>query len=126
MGKGDGALGHGLDVEGALEVGQALDEGLREAGVAIGPLEARQVLQLVRFEAQPLQVAQRVLETGRHGVGAAEGRAPEEEVEDRPPVGDARFPIAVGHRQLVEVGEEGEVGHVAPILPRSVPRHSVI
>ena len=103
LGEDHGALGHGPDIAGELEIAQVFQEILGEE------VAASEVGDVLLGEVQLLDVADDLLQTGCDAEAAAVGAAPEEQVE----IGDAVLiavgEVAVGHRQLVEITEHGQV-----------------
>ena len=94
---------HGPDIAGELEILQILQEGLGEE------VPRPQVGDVLLREVELLDVADDLLQTGRDAEAAAVGAAPEEQIKVGDPVLVAVLEIAVGHGQLVEVTEHGQV-----------------
>ena len=63
------------------------------------------MLDVLGLESHPSQDFQRVVQSGRKGVAAAEGQGAEAEREDRLSVGNAGRLVAGGHGELVQVGQ---------------------
>jgi len=103
LGEDHGALGHGPDIAGELEVLQILQKLLGEE------IPVTQIGDIRLREMQLLDVADDLLQTCCDTEAAAVGAAPEKQVE----VGDAILvtvvEIAVGHGQLIEVAEHGQI-----------------
>ena len=70
----------------------------------IGAAERREVVEIALVEAQPLEQLERGLDARRDRVAAAERRLAERQVEDGLALRDALLPVAVRHRELVQVG----------------------
>ena len=103
LGKDHGALGHGPDIAGELEILQILQEGLGEE------VPRPQVGDVLFGEVQLLDVADDLLQTGRDAEAAAVGATTEEQVEVGDAIFVAVFKVAVCHGQLVEITEHGQV-----------------
>ena len=103
------ALGHGIDVAGEAEALQPAQEALGE------PAERGKVVQALAGEAQALEVAEHVVEAAGEKVVAPLGQAPDEEAEGGHLV-HAPLHVRLQHRELVEIGEQAEVGVVDPGL----------
>ena len=101
------ALGHGIDVAGEAESLQPLQKALGEAA------ERGKVIQALAGEAQALEVSEHVVEAAGEEVVAPLGQAPHEEAEGGLFV-HALLDVCLQHRELVEIGEQAEVGVVDP------------
>ena len=103
------ALGHGIDVAGEAEFLQPAQEALGEAA------ERGKVVQALAGEPQALEVAEHVVEAAGEKVVAPLGQAPNEEAEGGRFV-HASLDVRLQHGELVEIGEQAEVGVVDPEL----------
>ena len=103
LGEDHGALGHGPDVAGELEILQIFQEFLGKE------VATPQVGDVLLVEVELLDVADDLLETGCDAEAAAVGAAPEEEVKVGDAVAVTVLKITVCHGQLVEVAEHGQV-----------------
>ena len=70
--------------------------------------ERSQIGDVLVLEAQILKILHRLLQSRRHGVRIAAAPAVEQ-VENRPLFAQSLLQIAVGHRELIEVGEHGQI-----------------
>ena len=112
VGEDDRALGDGVDVAAQAQLAQLAQEGGVEERTAVVAEEACQVGDVLGREVEARQVVERAGEAAGHREAAAEGVAPEEEVEDGLLLRPARVPVGLGHGQLVQVRREGERGPV--------------
>ena len=101
-GEDDRPLGHGGEIPREAEGLQPFQEILGEDA------ERPQISDVLLLEAQVAKVLHRLFEPRRHGVGIAAAAAVKE-VEHRPLFAHALLEIAVRHRELIEVGEHGEI-----------------
>ncbi len=102
------ALSDGVDVAGEAQARETVEELRNEERLPGGPVEASQVVDVDRIEAQALEHSQRVVETGHYGVAAAKGKRPETEREDCVPVSHAGAFVTGAHRQLIQVRERSQ------------------
>ena len=105
----DGAFLHGPDVAGELEVCQIIQEALIEAALAA------EILDVLLGKFQVIQVVDDLLQTGKNGEAAAVRNAAEEHIEHRHLVLQAVDEVAVGHGELIVVGEHGQISFVFPV-----------
>ncbi len=73
-----------------------------------------------------LDESQTILESGEDGEFALEGVLPEEQVEDRVFLVHTRLPIAVTHRDLVEIGQQRLHQRVLAVHVQTVVRMGTI
>ena len=99
-----GALRHGPDVAGKPEVPEEVEELLAEAALA------PKIAQVLLVKAQLLDILDDLGQAGGQGKAALVGDRAIEHVKIADPVGQPGLEVAVGHRQLVEVAEHGQVG----------------
>ena len=112
-------LRHGRDVEpdrGLVEVAQKV---LVEEWQTVVARQTAEIPQFVVGESDRREVIERGLQTRRYREATAERCVPEVEVEDPLVVRATEPPVAVRHRQLVQVGEEGAE-------PRGIHRASLV
>jgi hypothetical protein len=105
------ALGHGIDVAGEAEALQPAQEALAERA------ERGEVVEVRAGEAQALEVAEHVVEAAGEEVVAPLGQAAHEETEGGGLL-HAALDIGLQDGELVEIGEQAEVGVVYPALRR--------
>src|SRR5204862_572854 len=67
-----------------------------------------QILDLARLESQIAQEVDRVVQPARDAVPGRKRILPKRKVKHRLGVGHAELPIPVGHRELIQVGQQGE------------------
>ena len=116
-GEDHGAVGHGVDVDLQLHAAQPLQEGLIKQRRSAGGLEASEVVDVAVVEAEALDELDHLVHAAAHRVAALEGVVAEEHVEAGLDAGLELLPVALRHRELVEVGEEREIaGHGAAFL----------
>ena len=115
VGEDDGPLGHGVDVDGQLHPSE-VRRGTRGSKRRLPslPVEPVEVGDVLAIEPEAPDQLDGRREPAGDGEAALEGVAPEEQVEDGLLVDAAGLPVAVGHRELVEVGEQGERRPVEP------------
>ncbi len=101
-------LGHGVEVAAEAQGAEVIQEPRLEERPAVVALDPRQIVEVLVLEPQALHVFDGGLEPAGHGEAAAERVLAEGEMEARPLLRRPRLPIAIGHGELVEIGEEGE------------------
>src|SRR5262249_16488711 len=99
-----------VQVAGEAHPGELAQEGGLEERLAIVAREGGEVGEVVLAEAIVRDVVDDAPEAAGDGEAALERVAPEEEVEDALHLALARLAVALRHRELVEVGQQGE-GH---------------
>ncbi len=109
VGENQRAFGDGVDIAGEAQVAEIIDEAEIEEGLSIVAGQGGQVGQFVFVEVKILEIIDDIGQSAGNAETAVEGILPEEEMEDRLAFVDLVFPIAVGHCQLVKVGEENRV-----------------
>jgi len=110
VGEDDAALGHRVEVAGepaAVEPGQKRRVEQRAAVVAD---EGREVVQVRGGRLQAGEVVHGGAEAAGDRVAAPEGLLAKGQVEHRAPLRQPEPPVAVGHGELVQVGQEEEGG----------------
>jgi RNA polymerase sigma factor (sigma-70 family) len=100
------AFRDGVYFEGEFEGSEVFQEGGIEKRFIVVASEVGEVAEVGFGEMEIADVFDDVGKAGRDGEAAFEGLLAEEDVEDRVLVGFAGFPIAVGHGELIEVGEQ--------------------
>ena len=103
-GEDRGALGHRPDVPGEAEGAQEVQELLAEAALA------PEIDQVLLVKAQLLDVLHHLGQAGGDGEAPLVGDRAVEHIEVADPVLQTGLEIAVGHGQLVEVAQHGQVG----------------
>ena len=98
-----GALGDGPDIPREAEGAEVVQESL------VKEVLTTQVGDIVLVKVEVLDVLHDLLKACHHGVSAAVGVLAVEHVEVHDLIGQTRLEVAVGHGQLVEVAEHGEV-----------------
>ena len=111
----DLALGNGLDREVEVMVTQVLEEILLEHGAAAGRGQARKVLDVFVLKDEVLHEVGDLTRAAGDGVAAAKGVLAEKRVEARFRVGEPGLPEPLGHRELVEVGVQADIGRLRAV-----------
>src|SRR5262249_28014792 len=88
-----------------------VEEGLLEEPLSVVPGQTGQVFEVVSLKPKPFDEVDDRGEAAGHRVAAAERCLSKEQVEDRFVVRSTRLPVAVGHRELIEVGEQRLLSH---------------
>ena len=104
-------LGDGRHLAGQAQPAQVVEEGPLEQRAPVGTGQRGQVVEVVGLEAEAPQVLDQARDAAGHREAAAVGLGAEGEVEDGLAPGRAP-PVAVGHGELVEVGQERQRGLV--------------
>ena len=108
-GEDGGALRDRGERHGQVERRQRVEEAGREKRAAVATREAPQIVDVLGLEAQPVEKGNDLLQPRRDGETAAERGPPHRHVEAGPVQMTTVLPVALGHRQLVEVG--GQSAH---------------
>ena len=104
------ALGHGVDVHVRAEVAQVVEElGLEHRATGRG-LKRREVVDVLGRKAQVLDQLGQLRGAAHDGVGAAKGMVAVKRRKTTLLVGLAALPQALGHSELVQIGEHCDVG----------------
>ena len=106
--EGDRALGHGIDLDAQLKVEQVVEEVLAKEGLVVIAFEATQVSDVAFAETKGGEEVHDVFQPADEGESPIKGVLAKEEVKNAFLLRFARFVIAIGHGELVEVGEQGE------------------
>src|SRR5690606_24302991 len=106
MRKGDGTLGHGVDIAMDAKVTQVVDEGLLKQRFAIRAFEASQVRQVPVVKTEPLDKVDSVMKAARYRVLTAKGARAENQMKRRLPLRQSLLPVRIGHGELVKVGKQ--------------------
>ena len=112
------ALARGPHVHVHGEVREPLEELGLEHGAAAGGLDAPEVGDVLVGVAEALHEVGDLAGAAGHGVAAGEWVVTEEDGEAGTGVAHARLPVALGHRELVEVGVERHVGGLRDVCER--------
>ena len=101
-----GALVHGVDVNAQRERAQVLQKRRLEQPPPARRIKASQVLHVLSAEREPVDELGKLVHAAGDGIAAAEGIVAEIRMEARLRGALPRFPIALGHGQLIQVGEQ--------------------
>jgi hypothetical protein len=112
VGKHQGALRHGVEIAREGQPREVVEEAPFEQWRAVGSALLREVREVAVVEATRAQIVDRVREPARHRKATREGSTAKAEAEDGFPLGEPMLVSRVGHRELVEVGAEGERGSI--------------
>ena len=112
LGKDHRPFRHGIDVAGRLERAEEVEKGRLEQRPAVVSAERRQVRHVRDAKARILKVLDRRGQPCGDRVAAVKRAMPKGQMKDRFPVRRAGLPVAIGHRQLVQVGQQGQRGTV--------------
>ena len=111
-GEDDLAFGNGPHVTFKFEIAEIVQKALGETTAAL------QIGNILLGKAQILQILHHLLHAGHNGVTAVVGDLAEKHIEICDGICHAVFKIAVGHGQLIKVGEHRQVlFHVLCLLP---------
>ena len=111
-------LGNGVDREVKVVVAEVLKEGRLEHGAAAGSRDAGQVVNVLVVKDEVLHQLGNLPHTAGNRVAAAKGVLAEEGIKRRLRVHKARLPKPLGHRELVEVGVERDIGWLGAVRER--------
>ena len=101
------ALAQRLDVHAQFQSAQIFQELRLEQRFIVGAFERAEVFQIGVIEAEVLDPFERRFDAAGHGKAAIKRLFAEKELEVGFVLRAARFPVAVGHGELVEVGQKG-------------------
>ena len=114
MRKDRGPLRHRVHVQAKRQASEVVEKSPFEQGFPVVPHERGEVRDVVAVEPEALQKIDDAFQAAGDRVAAAERVLAEEQVERRLLVRAAKLPVAVGHRQFVEVRQEREGMPVHP------------
>ena len=103
LGEHRSALRHGPNITGELEISQIFQEFLAEQ------VPAPEVFNILGIKMEFLDILDDLLQAGSDGETAAVGTLTVEHIKIGDPVPVAVFKVTVGHGQLVEIAEHGQI-----------------
>ena len=110
------AFGNGADVDGELDSAQPCEKRrIKQRGLA-GRLQRGEVLDVVIGEAKAIDELGYLVGAAEDAVTSAKGIIAIERVEARISIDLALRPVALGHRDLVQIGEQRHVARHVPLL----------
>ncbi len=107
--KDNGAFGHRIHIAGKFQVAQIVEEGLLEKGLAIVPSQRLEIGDFVAIDLKIAKVVNGICQAAGNAVAALKWILTEKEMKDGLALLNAILPIAVGHRELIEVGQKNRV-----------------
>lgn len=107
-GKSNRAIGHGIDVAGELEPLEIGEEIRGEERLAVVALQGFEILDVAPIKPELSHVFNRIGEAANNRIAAIERIGSIEEMKDCLGAAKPSFPLAIGHGQLVDIGEQRE------------------
>ena len=115
------ALGHRPHVALELEMGQVVQK------LLVKTAAAAQVIDVLLCKVQVLKIMYELLHARHHGIAAAVRHPAEKHIEIGAPVAHPFLEIAVGHGELIKVGQHGQVfvvhHNLLPLINKPAPNH---
>jgi hypothetical protein len=101
-------LGHRIEIDGQPQPGEILQKRLIKQRLSISPLECGEVRQIVRRKVELPAIIDDAGQPAGNAESPLERLLAERELKDGFVLQPPRLPIAVGHRELVQVGQQGQ------------------
>ncbi len=104
----DGSFGQGVDIAREPQAAEVIEKRRLEERFVIGSVEGRQKCHVLRRETELPAVVDHAGQSAGNAEAARKRMLAERELKDGFVGQPARLPVAIGHGELIEVGQQGE------------------